>query len=128
MGDAAQRLRLVEVRYLAELPARHCLIEPLAGNGAQGRMADGGRGRAAGGGGQGGGGETVPAALWNRNYFFTVTVPTFEKFWLRFQLLKSYGSGYFWKVTVPVPVPAPYQDHKKQIFQKKIWKMFCLFT
>ncbi len=29
-----------------------------------------------------------------------VPVPTFEKF------------------TVPVPVPAPYLDHKKQIFQK----------
>ncbi len=24
----------------------------------------------------------------------------------------------FEKVTVPVPVPAPYIDHKKQIFQK----------
>jgi hypothetical protein len=68
VSDAAQRLRLVEVWYLAELPPRHSLIEPLAGNGAQGRMADG-RGRAAGGGGQGGGGETVPAALWNRNNF-----------------------------------------------------------
>jgi hypothetical protein len=31
-------------------------------------------------------------------------------------------------VTVPVPVPAPYLDHKKQIFQKKCWKTFCLFT
>jgi hypothetical protein len=29
----------------------------------------------------------------------------------------------FEKVTVPVPVPAPYQDHKKQIFPKK----FCNF-
>ncbi len=25
----------------------------------------------------------------------------------------------FEKVTVPVPVPAPYLDHKKQIFEKK---------
>jgi len=59
--------------------------------------------------------------LWNRNYFL--------QFRFRFWLLKSYGSGsgsdfwksygsgsYFWKVTVPVPVPAPYLDHKKQIF------------
>jgi hypothetical protein len=39
-----------------------------------------------------------------------VSVPTFEK------------------VTVPVPVPvlvpAPYLDHKKQIFQKEFWKFF----
>jgi hypothetical protein len=64
-------------------------------------------------------------ALWNRNYFLR----------FRFLLLKSYGSGsgfgsdiwksygsdsgsYFWKIRVPVPVPAPYLDHKKQIFQK----------
>ncbi len=60
----------------------------------------------------------------NRNYFLR----------FRFRLLKSYGSGsgsdfwqsygsgsgsYFWKVTVPVPVPAPYLFHKKQIFLKK---------
>ena len=35
---------------------------------------------------------------------------------------KSYGSGsgsYLWKVTVPVPVPAQYPYHKKQIFLKK---------
>jgi hypothetical protein len=83
VSDAAQRLRLVEVRYLAQLPTRHSLIEPLAGNGAQGRMADGGRWRDAGGGGQGGSGETVPEALWNRNYFLRS----------RFQLLKSSGSG-----------------------------------
>jgi hypothetical protein len=43
---------------------------------------------------------------------------------------KSYGSGsdsgsYFRKVTVPVPVPAPYLDHKKQIFQKKFGKYFA---
>jgi hypothetical protein len=38
-----------------------------------------------------------------------VTVPTFEK------------------VMVPVPVPAPYLDHKKEIIQKKIWKFFCLY-
>jgi hypothetical protein len=30
----------------------------------------------------------------------------------------------FEKVTVPVPVPGPYLDHKKQIFQKKIWNFF----
>jgi hypothetical protein len=30
----------------------------------------------------------------------------------------------FEKVTVPVPVPAPYLDHKKQIKKKKIWKFF----
>ena len=46
--------------------------------------------------------------------------------------LTSYGSGSTsQKVTVPmvpVPVPAPYLDHKKQIFQKKFWKFFCLFT
>jgi hypothetical protein len=28
----------------------------------------------------------------------------------------------FEKVTVPVP--APYLDHKKQIFQQKFWKFF----
>jgi hypothetical protein len=33
----------------------------------------------------------------------------------------------FEKVTVPVPVPAPYLDHKKQIFQKKFWKFFLTF-
>jgi hypothetical protein len=36
--------------------------------------------------------------------------------------LKSYDSGSgscFWKDTVPVPAPAPYLDHKKQIFLKK---------
>jgi hypothetical protein len=31
----------------------------------------------------------------------------------------------FEKVTAPVPVPTPYQDHKKQIFQKKCWKFFA---
>jgi hypothetical protein len=30
----------------------------------------------------------------------------------------------FEKVTVPVPVPAPYLDHKKQILQKNFWKFF----
>jgi hypothetical protein len=35
----------------------------------------------------------LKAALWNRKLFFTVPVPTFEKLWFRFQLLKSYGSG-----------------------------------
>ncbi len=78
--------------------------------------------------------------LWNRNYFLRFQF----RFW--FRLLKSYGSGsgsdfwkiygsgsgsdfwkiygsgsgsYFWKVMVPVPVPAPYLYHKKQIFLKK---------
>ncbi len=37
-----------------------------------------------------------------------VPVPTFEK--------------------VTVPVPAPYLDHKKQIFLKKSLKIFRLFT
>ena len=32
----------------------------------------------------------------------------------RLRLLKGYGSGSdFWKVTVPVTVPAQYSDHKK---------------
>jgi hypothetical protein len=45
--------------------------------------------------------------------FFTAPVPTFEKLWFWFKLLKSYDSGSsFWKFTVPVPVPAPYQDQK----------------
>jgi hypothetical protein len=62
----------------------------------------------------------------------------------KFRLLKSYGSGsgsdfwksygsgsgsgsYFRKVPVPVPVlvPAPYLDRKKQIFQKKFWNFFA---
>ncbi len=30
----------------------------------------------------------------------------------------------FEKVPVEVPVPAPYLDHKKLIFQKKIWNFF----
>ena len=46
--------------------------------------------------------------------------------------LTSYGSGSTsQKVTVPtvpVPVPAPYLDHKKQIFLKKSLKIFRLFT
>jgi hypothetical protein len=50
---------------------------------------------------------------------FTAPVPTFEKLWFRFRLFESYGSGsYFWKVVVPVP--APYLDHKKLIFQKNV--------
>ncbi len=68
--------------------------------------------------------------LWNRNDILR----------FRFLLLKSYGSGsdfwksyvsgsgsYFWKVTVPVPVPvlAPYLDHKKLIFQEKFWNFFA---
>ncbi len=43
---------------------------------------------------------------------------------------KSFGSGpgsYFWKVMVPVPVPAPYLDYKKQIFQKILENIY-LFT
>jgi hypothetical protein len=28
------------------------------------------------------------------------------------------------KVTVTVPVPAPYLDHKKQIFEKNVKKFF----
>ncbi len=36
----------------------------------------------------------------------SVPVPTFEK------------------VMVPVPVLAPYLDHKKQIFQKQFWNFF----
>jgi hypothetical protein len=36
----------------------------------------------------------------------------------------------FEKVMVPVPVPAPYLDHKKQIFQKmlEIFFTFKLFS
>ncbi len=49
-----------------------------------------------------------------------VPVQTFEKLWFRF-------GSYFWKVTVPVPVPAPYLDHKKLIFQKKYWNFFLPF-
>jgi hypothetical protein len=30
----------------------------------------------------------------------------------------------FEKVTVPVPVPAPYLGNKKQIFHIKFWKFF----
>ena len=30
----------------------------------------------------------------------------------------------FEKVTVPVPVPGPYLDHKKQIFQKNVGIFF----
>jgi hypothetical protein len=46
-----------------------------------------------------------------------VPIPTF----------KSYGSGcYFLKVTVPVPVPAPYLGHKKANCSTKILEFFCL--
>jgi hypothetical protein len=31
----------------------------------------------------------------------------------------------FKKVMVPVPVPAPYLDHKKQIFPNKFWNFFA---
>jgi hypothetical protein len=41
-----------------------------------------------------------------------VPVPTFEQVTV--------------PVPVPVPVPGPYLDHKKQIFQKKIWNFFLL--
>ncbi len=37
-------------------------------------------------------GALEPAALWNRNYFIPVPVPTLEKLWFQFRLLKSYGS------------------------------------
>ncbi len=58
------------------------------------------------------------AVLWNRNYFL--------RFRYRFRLLKSYGSSSdFWQVKVPVP--APYLDHNKHIFQKSL-KKSCLFT
>jgi hypothetical protein len=70
-------------------------------------------------------------ALWNRNYFLRF------RFRFRFLLLKSYPVPVptFEKVTVPVqtfekvtvPVPAPYVDHKKQIFAKKILKSFLPF-
>jgi hypothetical protein len=33
----------------------------------------------------------------------------------------------FEKVTVLVPVPAPYLDHKKQIKKKKNWEFFLTF-
>ncbi len=53
----------------------------------------------------------------------------FRKLWFRFQLLKSYGSGsYFWKVTVPALVPAPYLDHKKQIKKKMAFYFVSCFT
>jgi hypothetical protein len=70
--------------------------------------------------------------LWNRNDFLRF------QFRFRFLLLKSYGSGsdfwksyssgsgsYIWKVTVPVPVLAPYPDHKKLIYQEKCWNFFA---
>ncbi len=71
--------------------------------------------------------EYIQPVLWNRNYLL--------RFRFRFWLLKIYGSGSgsnFWKVMVPVstfekvtvPVPAPYLDRKKQIFQKNLWKFF----
>ncbi len=79
--------------------------------------------------------KKLEAVLWNRNYFLRF------RFRFRFLLLKSFGSGsgsdfwksygsgsYFWKITVPVPVPAPYLAHKKLIFQEYFWKFFCLFT
>jgi hypothetical protein len=50
----------------------------------------------------------------------SVPVPTFEN------VISGSGS-YFRKVPVPVPVPAPCLDHKKQIFQQKIWNFFLPF-
>jgi hypothetical protein len=49
-----------------------------------------------------------------------VPVPTFEKLWFRFPVPT------FEKVTVPVPVsvPAPYLDHKKQTFKKNVGNFF----
>ncbi len=45
----------------------------------------------------------------------------FLRFWM-----KNYVSGSdFWQV--PVPVPAPYLDHKKQIFQQKFWQKILPF-
>ncbi len=61
--------------------------------------------------------------LWNRNYLLW--------FRFRFWLLKSYGSGsgsgsYFRKsyYSDSGSGPAPYLDHKKQIFQNKFWNFF----
>jgi hypothetical protein len=42
-------------------------------------------------------------------------------------LRKSYGSGSYFR-KIPVPVPAPYLDHKKKIFQKKNLDIFLPFT
>jgi len=62
------------------------------------------------------------AVLRNRNYFLMVPVPTFEKLQFQLLLLKGYrygsgsDSGYtgnYWKVTIPVTVPARYSDHKE---------------
>jgi hypothetical protein len=60
------------------------------------------------------------SVLWNRNYFL--------RFWFRFRLLTSYGSGSnFCQVTVPVP--APCLDHKKHSFQTNFGKnLACLHT
>jgi hypothetical protein len=79
------------------------------------------------------------AVLWNRNYFSRF------RFRFRFLLVKSFGSGsgsgsdfwksygsgsgsgsYFRKVTVPVPFPAPYLDHKSK-FLKNIFGIFLPF-
>ena len=75
------------------------------------------------------------SVMCNRNYFL--------RFRFRFLLLKNYGSGsgsefgksygsgsgtYFRKVTVPVPVPALYLDHKMLIFKEYFGNFFCLFT
>jgi hypothetical protein len=47
----------------------------------------------------------------------------------RLRLLTSSGSGTdFWPVTILVPVLAPYLDHKKHNFQKKLEKKSCLVT
>ncbi len=67
--------------------------------------------------------------------FFMVPVPTFEKLsfrfrfrllkklWFRFRflLLKSYSSG-------SGSGSSSISNHKNKMFQKNIWKFFCLFT
>jgi hypothetical protein len=76
--------------------------------------------------------DVIGASVVEPYLFFTVPFPSFEKlwFWFQFQLLKSYGSGsgsYFRKVPVPILVPAPYLDHKTQIFQKITLDSFLPF-
>ncbi len=71
--------------------------------------------------------RTFPnTALWNRNYFLRFRFQLLKSFGSGSDFWKSYGSGsgsYFWKVTVPVP--APYSDHKKQIFREYFWIFFA---
>jgi hypothetical protein len=41
----------------------------------------------------------------------------------------DYGSGSdFWQFTVPVPVPAPYLDHKSSFNNKNFGKKPCLIN